>query len=279
MGDMIPAQPWSANPKFWDTIELNGKQVPGLAAVDCERGNKWDTKQAKGKHGGKREFNGADLAKVKITIRLITGDEHDEFVKDHLPGIEPSPGKKAADVVTIGHAVTYARNVPSITIDKVDGPKIQNGIAVYIIDGTEQRPLEKKNATGAAGGGTVGGTCAQLLAQYHKAQEDLASAMGDQRRYLSQYSAYKSQREAAGLHVLGSSLEPSLDENEAARNASIATANLATAQVAMTNAVAAMTAKGCPKAPSTSPAATGGGTWYSAELKSAKGAAAGGTVR
>ncbi len=278
----IPGQPWSANPKYWDTIELAGKQLPGLASVEVKRGNKWDTKQAKGQHGAKREFNGADLAKVRIVLRFITADEHEAFVSDHLPGLEPTPGKKKPDVISVGHAVTAARSVPSITIDEIDGPKVADGITSYIVDGTEFREPEKKNAVGTARGLGPGLSCPQYLAAYQKAQAELAAAQSELVAASRQLADYRRQREAAGYATGGlagaGAGAQTVGETQAEAKSVAAQRRIAIASQDIQAAVAAMTANRCPMPPSASPAATGGGNWYSAELKSAKGTAAGGTA-
>lgn len=276
MADYIPAQPWSANPKFWDTIELAGKQLPGLAAVECERGNKWDTKQAKGQHGAKREFNGADLAKVKIVLRFITASEHEAFVSDHLPGLEPTPGKKTPDVISVGHAVTAARSVPSVTLDKLDGPKIQSGFVHYHIEATEFREPEKKNATGTAKGLAPGKTCAQYLATYQKGQADLATAEREIALLGPQYNQAVASRQSQT--VLGIAAPVSADETRLQSQLTTAQAQKNVAMGLIQGAAALMSSNNCPKPPSTTAAATGGGTWYSSELSSSKGTAAGGTV-
>lgn len=154
MGRQLPAQPWTGeNAQLWDTITFGGKSCPGVAKVSVKRSNKWDDKKSKGSHGGDREFSGADNAKVKITIRMLTDEEHEEFKKDILPLIEPTPGKKKPDGLPLIHPVSVARKVDAITIDDVDGPNTDGGTIDYAIDATELRKPDKKNATGTPGVG------------------------------------------------------------------------------------------------------------------------------
>ena len=152
MATYIDPAPWDEDGQFWDTIEIAGKLWPGLATVDVTRGNKWDTKKAKGAHGGEREFNGADLGKVKIQIRCWTTEQLIALV-DLLPDIEPVPGKEKCDAVSISHPVAIIRKCLSVTIDSVAGPKVQDRMSVLDIDCTEYRKPESKNASGTASGG------------------------------------------------------------------------------------------------------------------------------
>ena len=172
MADQIPNGPWHDTPDDWDKVELAGKVWPGLAMVEVDRANKWDTKKAQGSHGGEREYKGADLAPVRIEIRYWT-TEHHEQVREFLPDIEPVPGKKKQDAVSIKHAVTILRKVESITVDNISGPKVSNGIGTITITATEYRKPTSEHASGTASGKFVGGdprnaqgNCATLQDQY-----------------------------------------------------------------------------------------------------------------
>ncbi len=146
---ILPA-PWDEDGEFWDRIEINAVEWPGRATIDIVRANKWDTKKAKGKHGGEREFNGADLAKVKIQICCWTTAQMLGLV-DLLPTIEPNPGKEKPDAVSITHPVAIIRKCLTVTIDNVS-TKVTDKMMVVDIDATEHRPPEAKNATGTASG-------------------------------------------------------------------------------------------------------------------------------
>lgn len=172
MADQIPNGPWHSTPDDWDKVELAGKVWPGLAMVEVRRANKWDTKKAQGSHGAEREYKGADLAQVRIEIRYWT-TEHHEQVKEYLPDIEPVPGKKTQDAVSLKHAVSIVRKVESVTIDDIDGPKVSNGVGTLTIAATEYRKPTSENATGTASGRNgpgnpknAQGNCATLQSQY-----------------------------------------------------------------------------------------------------------------
>ncbi|MGL4442656.1 MAG: hypothetical protein ACRCU1_03455 [Alsobacter sp.] len=150
MAEYILPAPWDEDGEFWDRIEINAVEWPGKATVDVVRANKWDTKKAKGKHGGEREFNGADLAKVKIQIVCWTTEQILALV-DLLPVIEPTPGKEKPDAVSITHPVAIIRKCLTITIDNL-ASKVTDKMMVVDIDATEHRPPEAKNASGTASG-------------------------------------------------------------------------------------------------------------------------------
>ncbi len=178
----LPESPLGSD---WDILTLDDKQWPGLARVECERSNKWQDKKSKAAHGGERDFNGADNGKIQITIKVWKKADYDSLVKDFLPSIEPVPGKKTAPTLKIDHPVTRARNVPTITIDKIKGPNAGEGSTTFEIDATEQRKIETANAFGSAGGKGFGGgkkpvlqgaNCGQLAAQLQKEQEKRAVA-------------------------------------------------------------------------------------------------------
>lgn len=190
---LIDPAPWDEDARYWDTLELGGVEWPGLAVVDIQRSNKWDTKKAKGSHGGEREFNGADLAKVKIQLRAWTSEQLATIFADCLPLVEPTPGKEKLDAVALGHPVAAFRKVSQVTIDSISGPRIQERMAVWDIDATEYRPPETKNASGTASGKGAGGNfnpkntsnCDDIAFQIRVAN-DTISALSAQRNALEQ---------------------------------------------------------------------------------------------
>lgn len=175
MADLIPAGPWHDEPELWDRVVFGDVEAPGIATVEVTRSNKWDEKKAKGSHGGEREYSGADLAKIKITIVTWTSEQHAEMRDKVLPLVEPVPGKKKVDAVPVQHAVTILRGVSSVTIDEVDGPSVSDGKATWKIDAKEHREPETSNATGTAKGvpsaaaAKAAGSCADLTQLYVQA--------------------------------------------------------------------------------------------------------------
>ena len=155
MAEYIPAGPWDENPELWDRLSVAGREFSGLATVDVDRSNKWQTKAAKGSHGAERTFGGVELAKVRIEYRVWTSEQYAELLNDLLPILEPDPTRGKRDAIAIGHAVATARKLTSITVDGIAGPKrAEPGIFALYIDATEQRPPEAKNALGTAKGGS-----------------------------------------------------------------------------------------------------------------------------
>lgn len=155
MPEYIPAGPWDENPELWDRLSVAGREFSGLATVDVDRSNKWQTKAAKGSHGAERTFGGVELAKVRIEYRVWTSEQYAELIDELLPILEPDPTKGKRDAIAIGHAVATARKLTSITVDGIAGPKrAEPGIFALYIDATEQRPPASKNALGTAKGGS-----------------------------------------------------------------------------------------------------------------------------
>lgn len=170
MGTPLPLGVADAEPELWDTVVLGGKESPGLAAVTVSRANKSDEKKAKGESGSTKEYSGADTAKVNVSIKYITAAEHEEFLKEILPVIEPNPEKKKVEAISISHPVATARSVKKITVDKVDGPnKSGDGIWEWTIEATEFRQPSTKNATGTfKGGPPKSNGCRDLAAHYEE---------------------------------------------------------------------------------------------------------------
>lgn len=182
----IPPGPWDEFPDLWDKLTTNGQEWPGLATVEVSRANKWDTKKSKGEHGGKRGYAGADLAKVRIKIRVWEADHFDDLLNKYMAIVEPDPGKEKPDVITIGHQVATLRKVKQVTIDKVSGPDVTDGMGEIEIEATEHREPDDKNATGtakASGNGSKGNgaqgnndsRCQQLASEYRELQAKNAS--------------------------------------------------------------------------------------------------------
>jgi hypothetical protein len=183
---MPTLDPPQAVAEVWDRLTCNETESPGLASVTVSRGNKWDTQKAQGSHGGQRNFKGADLASVKIQIRLYTLEDHEQFISDILPLFEPDPGKKKPEAVAIGHAVAWARNVRAVTVDSVSGPESDiRGFVTYDIDCTEHREPDSNNATGKATGAGKSNQCATIAAQLELRYAELAVAQQLYSTYLS----------------------------------------------------------------------------------------------
>lgn len=190
----IPLGPWHVHPELWDTLKIGEHEVPGIATVEITRANKWDNKKAKGQHGQEREFSGADAAKVRITIKFWTEDQWLAFVEKILPVIEPNPEKKKIDSVALSHAVAAARKVDRVTIDSVDGPRIESGLGTVVIEATEFREPSPKNATGTATGkgysGGKPGSCQDLANQITMYQAEMSEnqfVINDLTTQLSQF--------------------------------------------------------------------------------------------
>lgn len=217
MAEQLPRLPWTGEGyKLWDFVTVGGKECPGLAVVKFKRSNKWDDKKAKGSHGGERNFSGADLGKGSLTVTMLTEEQHEKFKADILPQVEPVPGKKKADAVSIGSPILAVRSVAAVTIDDVDGPDTSNGKIVYTIAFTEQRAPEKKNASGLAGyGGTVPGRdCGALKGQLASLASTLQFEMSNNAKLRLQRGAMVegAQRDAAQNQVLeGAGIQPSDD--------------------------------------------------------------------
>ncbi len=177
MGNPIPAQPWTGQERFWSQLTIEDREVPGLAAVEVERENKVDKKKAKAENNSKKESAGADDAKVKITIRILTKAAHDTFTSEILPIIEPTPGKKTLKPIAAKHATLAARQVPAIVVLKVRGPVIKGGLVEYEIDAEEQRAPTPAPRLGK-GGAPAFGNCADLYLALTKAQNAYVQARG-----------------------------------------------------------------------------------------------------
>lgn len=164
------------DPTFWDVVKLGDKESPGLATVEVDRANKSDEKKAKGESGSTKEYSGADTAKVSIRIRYIYDIDHINFVDVILPIIEPNPEKKKVEAIAISHAVTIARKIKSITVDKVSGPnKAGDGIWEWAIEATEFREPSKKNATGTFKGPKPNGADCGAMQTYRNSLLDMAN--------------------------------------------------------------------------------------------------------
>lgn len=147
---LIPSAPWNEDSVLWDHVQLKGVEWPGFAVVEVDRQNKWDTKKTKGKNGGERTFNGADLAKVKIRIKLWDSSLYVRLT-ECIADVEPTPGKEKSDAISILHPITTIRKVSLITIDHVN-TRLSEGLFEIDIDATEHREPEAKNAFGTASG-------------------------------------------------------------------------------------------------------------------------------
>lgn len=213
MPEYIPAGPWDENPELWDRLSVAGREFSGLATVDVDRSNKWQTKTAKGSHGAERTFGGVELAKVRIEYRVWTSEQYAELTDELLPILEPDPTKGKRDAIAIGHAVATARKLTSITVDGIAGPKrAEPGIFALYIDATEQRPPESKNALGTAKGGSgkPQTPCQALEEQYRANRAAAAAARAKASELAKQFDlvgALKKLQEADALDIVLTTIE------------------------------------------------------------------------
>lgn len=192
----IPLGPWHLQPELWDTLKIGEHEVPGIATCEITRANKWDSKKAKGEHGQEREFSGAEAAKVRITAKFWTEEQWAGVVDVILPIIEPNPEKKKIDSISISHAVAAARKVSTITIDSVDGPRVDGGIGTLTIEATEYRAPSPKNATGTATGkggytSTKSGSCQDLANQITICQSEISQNQFEINNLTAQMAAFE----------------------------------------------------------------------------------------
>jgi len=94
--------------------------------VEIDRGPKWDRKPVKGQTGETQTFGGWNNADVKIRVRTWTKAQHDDFIANVLPIIEPTPGKDAPNALAFDHAVARARKVDVVRIEKIKGPTVDD---------------------------------------------------------------------------------------------------------------------------------------------------------
>lgn len=194
MADQIEDGPWMADGE--DTIEIDGKEWPGFATVTVTRGNKWDTKVAKGQHSSDRNYTGAEDAKVTIAIRVWTRAQRDYIDETLISSVEPEPGKTAVGAISVKHSVFTSRKVPAITVDDVQGwERTSYDEAVLTIRAQECRPPVSTNATGHATGSTSlppgnrhNTDCDTLYAQYVTARTSsmVYLSTGDEVNYRTQ---------------------------------------------------------------------------------------------
>jgi hypothetical protein len=105
--------------RVWDRVKLGGKLMPGVATVEVDSElAKLDIKKAKGQQKAKQTNEGPDNAKVSISLQLEP-DEDLVLLKDILPILRPSVGRKPSEPQAIEHPNCEAAGVGAVVIERV----------------------------------------------------------------------------------------------------------------------------------------------------------------
>ena len=203
---LIPPGPWDEFPALWDRLTVDGEELPGIATVTVERANRYDGEKAKGQHKGTRKFSGVDPAKIRIAWFVWESTDYDDLRDKALKKFEPDPTKDKPTSIKLGHAVLTLRGVQWVSVDKVAGPEVSDGIGKFEIDCTEVVEPTTKNATGTIKPGQNGtgknnspenSRCQQLAEEYKECQRRDATLAAQKR------DIYKQKSQGGGGLVTG----------------------------------------------------------------------------
>lgn len=132
---------WSPLSDPVDVIRLAGRESPGIATVsNASSPRRWDIRKGYALSGARAVFRGLDVAKFKVTIRLYTEKDWDDWhawkdlVQRPPSGIRP----KSLD---IWHPVLEECGITSANVENVSQPEqtTQDGEWSITIDFIEHR--------------------------------------------------------------------------------------------------------------------------------------------
>lgn len=129
----------------WDTVVINGRKLPGLAAVEGEIGRKIDARSPPGSDGARLIHRGYEPAKVKITLRLWTREHWRDW-----QAVYPRrrPGERIQPL-EVSHPALVVLGVRNVFVEKVGAPRpgTPKGVMEVAIHAVEHRPPTRTNVT------------------------------------------------------------------------------------------------------------------------------------
>jgi hypothetical protein len=122
-GDYSAAIPfWLDNPQIYDTCQLGGMTLPGLAQLTANIGRKLDVKQAKGVDGATITDNGSEVEDVQIVLTMWTRPQWSAY-QQILPAIDPNNQKGKTTPKDIVHPMVNLHGIRRVYVTKISSPQ------------------------------------------------------------------------------------------------------------------------------------------------------------
>lgn len=136
------------NPFDWDRCGLGGLDLPGLARVRVRMSQELDIKKPKGSHGATTTLQGANPARVTITLRMWNAEQFRTFQAAVVP-LRSMVGKSAdKGAVDIEHPKTKMWGIRAVLIQDIDDNNDEHGDLYDVaFECVEHRPPPKASAT------------------------------------------------------------------------------------------------------------------------------------
>lgn len=140
----MPGMPWPhagrVSASLWDRCSLGEDLLPGFVEVSISGGIEVDVAKAGDKHGASVKLKGAKPRKVKIKWRIWDPKDWEQM-QTILEKLEAPEGKKVLLPQVIFHPATFARQIDSIVVTDIDGPKWdRQGFMSVDLDAIEYNP-------------------------------------------------------------------------------------------------------------------------------------------
>ena len=148
--------PWPDEaPELWNTCELGGIELPGIAKVDVHPSQEVDVKKPKGRHGATVTRHGYNPAKVKIRVRCTDAAQFADLqvvIANVWPAsLARKKNAQPAQVdgpIPISHPKAQLWGITGVTILSIDDTSGERGdIYELTFDCLEYYPPPKVTAT------------------------------------------------------------------------------------------------------------------------------------
>ena len=146
----------------YDIVKLGDFEIPGVSSVQIEARRKIQIESARQSHGARVVDSGLDLARITITTRYFTPEDHDQMDKlieefRTKLGIKTPQNTNTVNGFPIIHPNTIAHNIQYVYIESIEGP-VQFQPPAYsqiVFKCIETRPVKKSNANTVKEGNTT----------------------------------------------------------------------------------------------------------------------------
>lgn len=140
-------------PDLYDVLFISGIQAPGIARIEgASRQYKWDVKTGKGLSGGTTTFQGADVPKFKVVLKIWTQQHFDDWGILREVLID-SVSQKSITALIVTHRYLQELNIFSCVVESIGMPKaVKESDSLYTVefDLIEYHPVKKSGGTPTA---------------------------------------------------------------------------------------------------------------------------------
>lgn len=132
---------WDSDPGLWQTLQINGGDVPGVTKIEATIGRKLEEKKGRGADGARIIDKGLELAKIKATVTFWTTD-HWTSMEDLIDKLAARTALAHRNAVELFHPAIAALGLKKAVLKSMSSPKPSSVPGAYeiVFDFLEYNP-------------------------------------------------------------------------------------------------------------------------------------------